>query len=118
MIVRFTVILTNTAVRAAAMIVLWTAVCLGVVGDATAQPSEFNYDESKVPDYTLPDPLLMADGKKVTDAETWRTKRRGELLSLFKQHVYGSMPPPMAIAHADLYEFDTDALAAKGRERR
>src|SRR5215510_11997690 len=35
-----------------------------------------NYDESKVPAYTLPDPLVMADGKRVTDAQTWRTRRR------------------------------------------
>ena len=29
-----------------------------------------NYDESKVPEYTLPDPLVMQDGTPVTDADT------------------------------------------------
>ena len=48
-----------------------------------AQGDEFNYDESKVPKYTLPDPLVTTDGQRVTDADTWWTKRRPELLSLF-----------------------------------
>src|SRR4029453_11459840 len=48
-----------------------------------------NYDESKVPPYTLPDPLVMADGKRVTDAETWRTKRRPEILRAYQTEIYG-----------------------------
>ena len=47
------------------------------------------YDESKVPHYTLPDPLVLASGQKVTDAKTWMEKRRPELLKLFETHVYG-----------------------------
>lgn len=33
-------------------------------------------DESKVPAYVLPDPLVLAGGRKVTDARTWSEKRR------------------------------------------
>jgi len=51
-----------------------------------------NYDESKVPAYTLPDPLLCADGTKVTNADAWRQKRRPEVLKLFQEHVYGRSP--------------------------
>ena len=35
-----------------------------------------NYDENKVGSYTLPDPLVMADGKRVGDTKTWTEKRR------------------------------------------
>jgi hypothetical protein len=54
-------------------------------------PPGFNYDESKVGAYKLPDPLTMKDGSKVTSAQQWR-KRRAELLQLFAEHVYGHTP--------------------------
>jgi len=47
------------------------------------------YDESKVPQYSLPDPLVMLNGEKVTDTKTWKEKRRPEILKLFETHVYG-----------------------------
>ena len=46
---------------------------------------EANYDEAKVLPYTLPDPLVLANGDHVTDSETWRTRRRPELLKLFAE---------------------------------
>mgnify|MGYP003676968033 FL=1 len=52
----------------------------------------FNYDESKVPDYELPDPLTMTDGTKVSSAQQWMTKRRPELLEQFRHLVYGRRP--------------------------
>ncbi len=52
-----------------------------------AQPQGANYDESKVPAYTLPDPL--AGVKTVKD---WTTKRRPEILRLFETQVYGRTP--------------------------
>ncbi|MBS1810263.1 MAG: acetylxylan esterase [Acidobacteria bacterium] len=61
--------------------------------NALAQSSAFvpNYDEAKIGTYTLPDPLTMQDGTKVTTAPQWR-KRRAELLQLFATHVYGHTP--------------------------
>jgi hypothetical protein len=50
------------------------------------------YHEEKIPDYTLPEPLVMADGTKVTNAGMWRTKRRPQVLELFRKHVYGRAP--------------------------
>ncbi len=84
---------------------------------AEAQPSGFNYDESKVPDYTLPDPLVMSDGTKVTNAEMWRKRRRPELLSLFKEYVYGAMPPAKEIAHIETHDFDKEWLGGKGMRK-
>ena len=48
-----------------------------------------NYDEAKVPEYVLPDPLTMQDGRKVTTPEQWFNERRPELLKLFEENVYG-----------------------------
>src|SRR3954465_3407736 len=51
-----------------------------------------NYDESKVGDYTLPDPLVLANGKPVRDAETWLKVRRPELLHLYDKEIFGRVP--------------------------
>ncbi|MFH5803753.1 acetylxylan esterase [Alienimonas sp. DA493] len=60
---------------------------------AVAAPQEFNYDEAKVPDYTLPPVLAEADAP-----EDW-PQRRAEIVKLFEQHVYGVTPPaPESIA--------------------
>ncbi|MFD2888751.1 alpha/beta hydrolase family protein [Chitinophaga cymbidii] len=50
------------------------------------------YDESKVPAYTLPDPLTAADGRPVKNARTWEKIRRPEILRLFEDNIYGQMP--------------------------
>jgi hypothetical protein len=50
------------------------------------------YDESKVPQYTLPDPLVLSNGAKVSDAGAWRQLRRKEILRLFETYVYGRDP--------------------------
>lgn len=79
-----------------------------------ANADDANVDESKVPAYTLPDPLVMADGTPVTSAEQWQTMRRPELVALFQQHVYGAMPPPLKIAAIDVHERGAPALGGKG----
>ena len=50
------------------------------------------YEESKVPEYLLPDPLLSLGGEEIETAQQWTEKRRPELLELFKEHVYGKIP--------------------------
>src|SRR4051794_14231241 len=59
---------------------------------AIAQEPKINYDETKVPAYSLPDPLVLSGGERVGDAETWTKKRRSEVLRLFETHVYGKSP--------------------------
>src|SRR6267142_1365113 len=68
------------------------SVCFTLNHAMSAEPFTPNYDESKVPKYTLPDPLTMADGRKVADAKMWQAKRRPEVLELFRTHVYGRSP--------------------------
>lgn len=68
---------------------------LGIAALAAAplcaqRPSEANYDEAKVPAYTLPDPLVTAGGQHVTKA-TWPARRR-ELLEIFAREMYGHTP--------------------------
>lgn len=50
------------------------------------------YREKNIPPYTLPDPLVMNSGLKVSDAGTWWQKCRPEILELFRENVHGRAP--------------------------
>jgi hypothetical protein len=69
-----------------------------------------NYDESKVGTYALPDPLVMLNGQKVSDAKTWYEKRRPEIVSLFEEFQYGRMPGAPEHMSFDVFDPGTPAL--------
>lgn len=57
------------------------------------QPNPANYDESKATQYTsLPDPLILNNGKSVKSSKVWWEKRRPELIELFNKELYGRVP--------------------------
>jgi hypothetical protein len=51
-----------------------------------------NYDESKIPDYSLPELLVTKSGQKVKSAQQWENFRRAEILNEFRNQVYGQIP--------------------------
>ena len=56
-------------------------------------PNAANTDESKASPYTsLPDPLILHNGARVRDAETWWNKRRPEIVEYFDREIYGRVP--------------------------
>jgi len=64
----------------------------GPSGNPSA-PNAANIDESKAVNYTsIPDPLVMNDGKKVTSTKMWCDKRRPEIVELFDREIYGRVP--------------------------
>src|SRR5437764_15168236 len=64
----------------------------GPSGNPSA-PNAANTDETKASPYTsLPDPLLLNNGEKVTDAKTWWNKRRPEIVEYFDREIYGRVP--------------------------
>ena len=84
---------------------------------AFAQPKGFNYDESKVPEFTLPDPLTTNSGTKVETAEQWMAERRGEVLDLFANHVFGHKPDANPILRTSIRSEVPDALDGKAIRR-
>ena len=78
-----------------------------------------NYEESATGDgtYTLPDPLVMLNGERVTDPETWYNKRRPELVRLFEENQYGKTPGRPAGMTFDVFEKGTPALDGKAIRR-
>ena len=51
-----------------------------------------NYDEAKVAPYKLPDPLVLANGRRVMDATTWQSQRRPEIVRLYETEIFGRIP--------------------------
>ena len=87
---------------------------LGIVfGSLRTQAFEPNYDESKIPHFTLPDPLLTAAGEKVLNARMWQEDRRPEILGLFRTHVYGHSQVPLAETTFEVTRETPGALAGK-----
>jgi hypothetical protein len=84
---------------------------------AGAEPLPVHSDESKVPPYTLPDPLVMANGDRVTDARMWTEKRRPEILELFRQHVYGRRPGKLEGIHTEVTAVDEKAFEGKATHK-
>ena len=81
------------------------------------QPTGINYDEDKIPPYTLPDALTLASGQKVSDAKTWIVKRRPEILELFQTHVYGRSPGRPAKMLFEVTAMDKKALGGKATRK-
>lgn len=76
-----------------------------------------NYDEAQVGSYTLPDPLLLANGKRVKDAKMWTEKRRPEIVRLFEENQYGRAPGRPADMSFDVFDQDTPAFDGKAVRR-
>ena len=68
-----------------------TALRRGPSGDPKS-PDSANFDESKVTPYSLPDPLVMKNGKKVKNARMWWQQRRPEIVEDFDREIYGRVP--------------------------
>ncbi len=82
-----------------------------------AQPPAANYDEAKVPKYTLPDPLVTAGGQKVASAQMWRDVRRPELLKLFETEVYGRSPGKAKEISFETQSVEKQALGGKAMRK-
>ncbi len=92
------------------------AACLFAVTASAQEKFVANYDETKIPAFTLPDPLVTEAGEPVTDAETWNSTRRKELIELFEAQVYGRGPKPCQITHRVVSSKD-DAVGGKAIRR-
>ncbi|HKJ72700.1 MAG TPA: acetylxylan esterase [Alphaproteobacteria bacterium] len=81
-------------------------------GDAkAAHPA--NYDEAKANPYpTLPDPLVMKNGEKVTTADQWWKTRRPQIVEAFSRDVYGYVPQNVPRVTWKVVAVDKERLGA------
>lgn len=75
-----------------------------------AEPADTNYDESKVPQYTLPELLVDSAGQPVTRREQWIGGRRDEIMKLMEQSVYGATPEKKLAVRYEVLENDEQAF--------
>ncbi|MFT7639526.1 MAG: hypothetical protein ACI9G1_001262 [Pirellulaceae bacterium] len=88
------------------------AILLLVTPFLAAQPGGFNYDESKVPKFDLPELLVAEDGTKIASAKQWQSKRRAEIYKIFEEQMYGRSPA----APKDIrFEIDSSEPALDGK---
>jgi hypothetical protein len=72
-----------------------------------------NYNEALTGNYTLPDPLVLSNGKPVRDAKTWNEKRRPEIVKLFEENEYGRAPGRPPAMTFDVLDKGTPAMGGK-----
>jgi beta-glucosidase len=72
-----------------------------------------NYDESRAGGTASPDPLVLKDGSRVADANTWWSRRRPEILNDFQTQIYGRMPPNTPKVTFEVASVDSTTFAGK-----
>jgi hypothetical protein len=90
---------------------------LAMTSIAHTQPKNANYDETLAGDLPLPELLVTRDAQKVTTAAEWKTGRRGEILELFQQHVYGRTPAVAGKPAFEVRHVKPDALGGKATRK-
>lgn len=87
-----------------------------VVQRTARQQPQFNFDESRVAPYELPDPLATRAGM-VSSREQWSARRAG-ILTLFRDHVYGHSPGRPDRLRFDTLEEDARAMGGAATRKR
>ena len=77
---------------------LWLVAGLAVLPGRADEPKnrdkDVHYDEAQVPPYDLPPLLLTAEGRRITTPEEWFNIRRPQIMGLFGNLIYGTVPEP------------------------
>jgi hypothetical protein len=81
-----------------------------ILQNTFAQREDVISEESKVPDYQLPDVLTRFNGEKVTTAKEWFKIQRPDILKLFTDEVYGKVPGVQKISEVKVWETSNNAV--------
>jgi len=68
-----------------------------------------NYDESKIPGFTLPDVLTANNGQPISTAQQWEGRRR-EIIDLFSSQMFGKRPSTQPTATYSVRDLSGDSL--------
>jgi hypothetical protein len=88
--------------------------CMPLLGQRPSTPElPVNYDDALAGTYTLPDPLMLANGKRVKDVKTWINQRRPQIIRMFEENEYGRAPGRPKGMSFDVFDKGTPALDGK-----
>jgi hypothetical protein len=73
-------------------ILLVLALLSGQIPSQAQQKFITNLTEDSVPPYTLPDPLQIKGGAKISSVKQWESVQRPYIYHLFEENVYGRYP--------------------------
>jgi hypothetical protein len=97
-------------------------VLLAVQPCSARDPKELDkdliYDEAHVPAYDLPPLLVSSEGKPITTPVEWLRVRRPQIMSLFGNLVYGTVPAPLSPIKTTCEVVKTDRKFMNGRATR
>lgn len=85
---------------------------LSLLPSLTFGQNKTNEDESKVPDYSIPDIFVNLKGQEINTIQDWVHLRRPEIVNLFEDNVYGNMPE--AIDAINFTTVNEDKMAMNG----
>ena len=88
-------------------------IIISVFNTQAQRPATTNYDESKVPAYTLPEALKTKQGKIIKSSKSWEKIRRPEVLDLFAENIYGQMPKDFDEIKFSLKNEDRNSMDGK-----
>jgi len=83
---------------------------------SNAQQFVANYDEAKVPVYTLPDVLVFNNGTPVKTKKDWE-RRRSEIYTIFEKEVFGVVPEWKGHVKSTIVSQKTDAFGGLARRK-
>lgn len=76
-----------------------------------------NYDESKVPEFDLPDPLTTFSNNIIGTSASWAEQRRPELINFFESQVFGKVPGTIDSIDFEVIEESNSALGGIANRR-
>ena len=95
--------------------VLVTLIVTGAISLAQ-EPADTNYDESTVPIYELPNPLIDNAGQLIGRSQ-WEQYRRAEVQCLFENCVYGKTPKRTLGVRYEELDHEPKALGGKATRK-
>lgn len=98
--------------------ILFIAITCALAYEGHSQGNdELNFDEDKIPGYTLPDPLKTADGKMIRTAREWERIQRPAILKEFSENMQGRIPGVPRDMHFKTISEERNALGGKATRK-